>query len=361
MIRRSVQNLKPYTPGEQPKIPNLIKLNTNENAYPPSPRVAEALQHFSPESLNRYPDPMCTQIRIRLAELNHCAPENIFVGNGSDEVLRLATQAWVEDDESIGYFNPSYSLYPVLAEIRDVAHVGFPLPTNSTDFAYFFADTDQNEEKFRTLLPPSMRLPRLFFLANPNAPTSTHFRFGDVLTFCKPFGGVVVIDEAYADFAEENCGELPRLLTNAVVCRTLSKAWSLAGIRLGYFIGPQPLIESLYKIKDSYNVNALTQCVALAALSDPDWMLQNRNKIIQTRTRLTNELRSLGWVVPSSSTNFLWCTPPASLTALAVKDRLREKGIIIRHFPGPLTGDKIRITIGTDPQTDALLDVLKSL
>ena len=202
-------------------------------------------------------------------------------------------------------------------------------------------------------------IPQLFFIANPNAPTSTLFHKNQMRRFCEKFPGIVVIDEAYVAFADEDCVELALSMPNAVVCRTMSKAWSLAGIRLGYLIGPAELIESVYKIKDSYNVNFLTQEVALAALSDPDWMKSNRNKIVATRTRLSTELKSMEWEVADSATNFLWCAPPPPATADSVKSLLRSHGVIVRHFPGPITGGHIRITIGTDEQTDILLGVLK--
>jgi len=345
MIRKAVHALAPYTPGEQPKIPNLVKLNTNENAYPPSPKVAEALRTFAAGGLNRYPDPLCMQIREKLAEQHGCAIDNIFVGNGSDEVLRLATYAWVEDDGAIGYFSPSYSLYPVLTDIRDVRHVRLPLPAPD--------GLDEARAALNADAPPA-----LLQIANPHAPTSTLFPQADVRRFCEDAPGVVLVDEAYVAFAETDCVALALSLPNVVVCRTLSKAWSLAGVRLGYAIGPAPLIDALFKIKDSYNVNALTQAVALAALADPGWMLINQNKIIATRKRLAQALRSRRWQVADSATNFLWCAPPPPATATGVQTLLRRHGIIIRHFPGPETGDHIRITIGTDEQTDLLLDVL---
>ncbi len=346
MIRKSVEKLTPYTPGEQPKIPNLVKLNTNENAYPPSPKVAEAIQAFDFSKLRLYPDPMCVRIREILAAEHGCSIDNIFVGNGSDEVLRIATYAWVEDTGAIGYFNPSYSLYPVLAEIRDVAGVELPLPSTET-----LADCIN-----KAALP---KIPDLFLIANPNAPTSTLLPPHEMKRFCTDYPGVVVIDEAYVAFAETDCVELALSMPNVVVSRTLSKAWSLAGVRLGYMIGPIDLIGALYKIKDSYNVNFLTQEVAVAALSDPGWMKINRNKIVATRKRLAAALMDLGWTVADSATNFLWCIPPTPATANAVMTNLRSHGIIVRHFPGPVTGDHIRITIGTDEQTDFLLDVLK--
>lgn len=346
MIRKSVQELEPYKPGEQPKTQNLIKLNTNENAYPPSPQVEEALRKFDYGKLRLYPDPMCTRIREMLGAQLGCSAENIFVGNGSDEVLRAVTYAYVEDDGAIGYFVPSYSLYPVLTAIRNVRGIALPLPTaGELPYALEKAGADN--------------IPDLFFVANPNAPTSTFIESDQMRRFCEKNPNVVLIDEAYAAFADGNCLDLALTMPNVLVCRTMSKAWSLAGIRLGYAVGSVELIEALYKIKDSYNINFLTQEVAIAALSDPAWMHANRDRIVATRTRLLAEMRKLGWQCEDSATNFLWCSPPPPLNAEAAQAMLRRHGIIVRYFPGPQTGNHIRITIGTDEQTDALLEVLR--
>lgn len=344
MIRKSVQNLTPYTPGEQPKLAKLIKLNTNENAYPPSPKVGEALSQMDFERLRLYPDPLCIRIRELIAAEFGCSIDNIFVGNGSDEVLSLATEAFVENDGTIGFFNPSYSLYPVLTDIRDAKQVEFPLPETSEELAQ---------------LSKTNKLPDLFFLTNPNAPTSTIFSLEAIEEFCKNTDSVVIVDEAYGDFAsQKSAATLIDKYPNLMVCRTLSKSYSLAGIRLGYLIGNVELIEALYKIKDSYNVNMLTQVAAIAALEDPEWMKENCKRICATRDRIKQELRNRGWFVAESQTNFLWAKPPAPFTAPELRDALRAEGIIIRYFSQEQTKDFIRITIGTDPQMDEMLEVI---
>jgi Histidinol-phosphate/aromatic aminotransferase and cobyric acid decarboxylase len=355
MIRSSVQRLAPYTPGEQPKIPGIIKLNTNENAYPPSPKVAEALRSFDAARLARYPDPLCVRLREAILRHDSAAPAlpafsiaNIFAGNGSDEVLRLATDAWVENRGGIAYFNPSYSLYPVLTDIREARRVEIPLPKPERFAAETLAALDREK-------------PDLLFIANPNAPTSEFYPKAAIREICENFSGVVVIDEAYGAFAGEDCLELALTLPNAVVSRTMSKAWSLAGIRLGYVIGAEPLVSALYKIKDSYNVNFLTQAAAEAAFSDPAWMLANRAKIIATRDRVACALRAFGWQCADSATNFLWCSPPPPLAAAEIEKYLRAKNIIVRYFPGPTTGAHLRITIGTDSDMDAMLNILRSI
>jgi histidinol-phosphate aminotransferase len=339
LVRKSVRDLCAYTPGEQPKRPGLIKLNTNENPYPPSPRVGEALSLLDPAVLRLYPDPVCASLRQVIADLHGVKLDQVFAGNGSDEILALCTRAFVEDDGSIGYFEPSYSLYPVLAAIRDVTGVacrlgvGFEWP--ATDPA-----------------PAS-----LFFLANPNAPTSMLFPKARVRAFCEAFPGVVLIDEAYVDFAREDCVDLARTRKNVLVMRTLSKSYSLAGIRLGYTIGPAPLIEALFKIKDSYNVDRVTQEVAAAALSDPAYMRGNAARIKATRGRLAGILASRGFDVSPSETNFLWVRPWRR-AAKEVFEILKAREVLVRYFPGELTGEHLRITVGSDRDVDRLLEVL---
>lgn len=340
-ICKNVEALTAYTPGEQPKDPNIIKLNTNENPYPPSPKVAEALRTFDYARLRLYPDPLFMALRKQLAEIYGCTVDQVFIGNGSDEILALCTRAFVENEGSIGYFVPSYSLYPVLTDIRNVQHAPVAL---TTDFQWQM---------------PADYAASLFFMTNPNAPTSMMHDKQIVSAFCKSFSGVVLIDEAYGDFAETTCMDLACAPgnTNTLVMRTFSKSFSLAGLRFGYVIGPEPLITALYKIKDSYNMDMLAQVVAQAALSDLDYMRANVAKIRATRQRLTTALTQRGWHVCPSQTNFLFARPPQK-NAAEVFAYLKSEKIYVRYFPGPLTGDYLRITIGTDDQTDTLLATL---
>ena len=341
-IRTSVEALTPYTPGEQPRVAGLIKLNTNENPYPPSPRVAEALAGFAAEALRLYPDPMAVALRRVIADLHGCGVENVFAGNGSDEVLALCTRAFVEPGGRIGMFDPSYSLYPVLSAIADVALAPVPL------------DADFGLPRPASGLPPSASL---FFLTTPNAPTGLQYPRADVEAFCAAFPGVVVLDEAYGDFAPHNFMDLGLGRPNVLVSRSLSKSYSLAGLRLGYAVGSAPLIEALYKIKDSYNLDALAQAAGAAALRDQAWMRANVAKIVATRERVARELRARGWTVLPSATNFLFAKP-AGKPAKVVFDALRARNILVRHFPGPRTGDFLRITIGTDAQMDQFVQAL---
>lgn len=334
--RTSVDALTPYVPGEQPKGGGIVKLNTNENPYGPSPRVAEALRAASPDDLRLYPDPVSSGLVRQLADLHGCAPEQVFVGNGSDEVLALCARAFAERNGAIGWFDPSYSLYPVLAAIEDIRARPVPLPA---DFSW--------------TMPADYRA-SLFFLTNPNAPTSLLFPKGQVAAFCRAFAGVVLVDEAYVDFAPANCLDLALSLPNTLVARTLSKSYSLAGIRLGYAVGPAPLVGALYKIKDSYNVSRLTQSLAAAALADQAWMRENVRKITATRDRVAQALRARGWTVLPSAANFLFARPAAA-PARAVFEALRERRVFVRYFAAPATADYLRITIGTDEQMETLL------
>ena len=340
-ICKNVQALEAYTPGEQPKDPAIVKLNTNENPYPPSPKVGELLKTFDYARLRLYPDPLFMALRTRLAEIHDCSVNQIFIGNGSDEILALCTRAFVENDGSIGYFDPSYSLYPVLADIRGVerrpvkldANFGWQMPSNYTA--------------------------SLFYITNPNAPTSMMHDKTIVAAFCKSFKNVVLIDEAYGDFADSNCMDLALVPenNNTLVMRTFSKSFSLAGLRFGYVIGPELLIHALYKIKDSYNMDMLAQAVALAALSDLAYMKANVQKIRATRARLTQELTIRGWKVCPSQTNFLFARPPKG-NAKEIFDALKQSKIYVRYFPSPATCEYLRITIGTEEQTDKLLAAL---
>ena len=347
-IAKSVQALTPYTPGEQPKDRSVIKLNTNENPYPPSPLVEKTLASFDLDRLRRYPDPVFAELREKIAERDGTAPARVFVGNGSDEVLTLAARAFVDDDEAIGSFDPSYSLYKTLAAIRNVPFAPSPL---ASDFTWTEPVTRAGDAPVA-----------LFLLTNPNAPTSVRYPREQVADFAKSFLGVVLVDEAYADFADDTCMPLAAAADNAnvVVMRTLSKSFSLAGLRLGYCVGPEDLIEALYKVKDSYNVDAVAQAVALAALNDLPWMRANVAKVRKTRARVVKALVRRGWDVPASETNFLFARP-AHRPAQDIFAALREEHVYVRYFPGPRTGDRLRITIGTDAEMDEFLAAVARL
>ena len=275
--------------------------------------------------------------------LHGCEIENVFVGNGSDEVLALCIRAFVERNGSVGYFDPSYSLYPILADIEDVEKRPVSL-----DVAF---DWQMPEDYSASL----------FFLTNPNAPTSLQYSKANVESFVEGFKGVVLIDEAYADFAKENSMDLALAKANVLVARTLSKSYSLAGIRLGYCVGHAELIGALYKIKDSYNVNYLTQEIARVAILDQDTMKANVQAIVETRKLVADKLTELGFQVGPSETNFLW-VKPLSITAKTWFDELRKKNIIVRYFGNDeRTEDYLRITIGTAPEMFKFLDAIEEV
>ena len=346
-VRQAVASLRPYTPGEQPREGDVVKLNTNENPYPPSPRVLEALARLDMESLRRYPDPVCAALRARIAALHGCDADRVFVGNGSDEVLALCTRAFVEDDGCIGYFDPSYSLYPVLADIRAVKRCPVALDGE-------FQWPVDGAGAWR--LPPGCAR-SLFFFTNPNAPTGMQCPRARVRAFCEAAEGVVVLDEAYVDFAREHHMDLALERDNVLVARSLSKSFSLAGLRVGYAVGAAPLIEALHKVKDSYNLGAVPQALALAALSDIGTMERHVKRIQHTRERLREGLTARGFTVCPSEANFVWAKPEAE-PAKQVFDRLKANRILVRYFDGPRTGDYLRISVGTDADIDALLNVL---
>ena len=343
-IAKSVQRLTPYVPGEQPKESSVVKLNTNENPYLPSPKCADVLKGFDLHRLRRYPDPVFAALRARIAAIWKTVPERVFVGNGSDEILTLAAKAFVDDGETIGSLDPSYSLYKTLAAIRDVPFVPTPL---DADYTW------NGKIKGR---------PALFLLTNPNAPTSVLTPPEAIIAAAKRFKGVLLVDEAYADFAKSNCVPLATATDNkcVIVMRTLSKSFSLAGLRLGYCIGPEDLIEALYKVKDSYNVDAVAQTVALAALNDLPWMRANVAKVRKTRARVAKTLAKRGWDILPSDSNFLFARP-AHRPAAEIFAALRARHIYVRYFPGPRTGDRLRITIGTDAEMDTFLSAVAAL
>ena len=369
-ITKCVRRLEAYVPGEQPKSKAVVKLNTNENPYPPSPRCAEALRGFDLDRLRRYPDPNFTALREALAKLNGTRPENVFVGNGSDEVLSLAARAFVEDDEAIGSLDPSYSLYKTLAAIRDVKWVGKDVRRETEDVTAHVSRLASSNVS-------------LFLWTNPNAPTGEFAEPEAIADFARKFPGVVIVDEAYADFARANCMGLATRPgnRNLMVMRTFSKSYSLAGLRVGYLVGPKDLVDALYKVKDSYNVDAVAQAVALAAVRDQAWMRANVAKVVKTRAELTEELVRRGWDVIPSESNFLFARPPApaepqrrnskpvasgrkaaaAKAAAAIFEALRERNIFVRYFPGPKTGDRLRITVGTDAQVKKLLRALDAI
>jgi histidinol-phosphate aminotransferase len=367
LIRTLLRKLHAYVPGEQPKIKGLIKLNTNENPYPPSPKVLATVKAAVDGRLRLYPNPTAERLREKLAWLHRCQPENIIVGNGSDELLALATRAFVEPTPalvepaamvirprpwkySIQYFTPSYSLYPVLADIHGTL-------TNTvllhTDFS----------------LPPlrELKLGRIWdfkaaltFVTTPNAPSGRGYSTAELETLCKAQEGVMVLDEAYVDFADENAMHLALKHPHVLVARTFSKAYSLCFQRVGYFVGHPELITALHKIRDSYNVNGLGQIAAEATLDDLPYYRTNFQKIIAVREELGRKLTRLGFRVCPSQTNFIFVKPPV-FPAAAWLQKLRDRKILVRWFNLPEVEDFLRISIGTPAEAEALVRAVRAI
>lgn len=341
-IRQSVQKLHPYVPGEQPRGGDVLKLNTNENPYPPSPKVFEAMASVDADALRKYPHPTGAPLCQAIAELHGLAPEQVLVSNGSDEILALCTRAFLEDDGVIGYMEPSYSLYPILCDIADVHHKGYPL---HADFSWTIPEEIDAD---------------FFFLTRPNAPSSLSLPLDEVRRLAGRVHGVLLVDEAYADFAEDDAVGLLAECDNLLISRTLSKSYSLAGIRMGYVLGSATLVEALYKIKDSYNTDVLAQRIAEAAIRDQDWMQTNAKAVCGTRARVTKELETRGYDVLPSQTNFVFAKPGQG-GAAEIFAGLKAENVYIRYFPGELTGEYLRITIGTDQEMDRFFAVLDGL
>lgn len=343
LIRKSVDALNAYIPGEQPQGEDVVKLNTNENPWLCTPEAHDILREIDVSVLAKYPDPVCTEVRKVIAEKHEVGIGNVFAGNGSDEVLALCIRAFVErDGGSVGFFDPSYSLYPVLADIEDVETRPVAL-----------------DDKFGWQMPADYEA-SVFFLTNPNAPTSLLFPKEKIEEFVSDFKGVVVIDEAYVDFASEDCMALALEYKNVLVCRTLSKSYALAGIRFGYCVGNKDLIDALYKIKDSYNVNTLTQELARVALLDQGTMEAITAAVKNSRKLMTEELQTLGFDVCPSETNFLWAKPPKP-GAKKIFEELKKRNVFVRWFDGDRTRDYLRITVGTDQQTMQLIAALEEI
>lgn len=343
LIRQSVQALDGYVPGEQPQGSDVVKLNTNENPWLCSAEVHDILREIDVASLAKYPDPVCTEVRKVIAQKHSVGVGNVFAGNGSDEVLALCIRAFVErNGGSVGYFDPSYSLYSVLAQIEDVETRPVALDES---FGWQMAEDYEAS---------------VFFLTNPNAPTSLLFPKEKIEEFICSFPGVVVIDEAYVDFASENCMDFATEYKNVLVCRTLSKSYALAGIRFGYCVGNKDLIDALYKIKDSYNVNMLTQELARVALLDQGSMEAITAAVKNSRKLMTEELQMLGFNVLPSETNFLWTKPPKP-GAKSIFEELKKHNVFVRWFDGDRTRDYLRITVGTDAQTMLLVEALEEI
>jgi len=329
-------------PGAQPPAGGgVIKLNTNESPYAPSPRVREAIATFQGDRLRLYPDPSATRLRTRAAEVYGRPVEGVLVGNGSDELIGLLVRAVVDPGASVAFPVPTYSLYETVVALHGARSREVPFP-----------------EDWRLPLEAlvATRAP-LTFVCNPNSPSGTAAPLADLERLARDADGVVVVDEAYGDYADVDAMALLDRLPNVVVLRTMSKSFALAGLRVGLAFGHPDLISGLATLKDSYNVNCLTQVAAEAALADVAHMRQGVARIRATRARLSTALESLGYRVPPSEANFVLAVR-AGVDQGPVAAALAAEGILVRHFSTSRLKDALRITVGTDDEVDALLGAL---
>jgi histidinol-phosphate aminotransferase len=336
--------MQPYTPGEQPRGGELIKLNTNENPYPPPPAVIQAICDAASGPLNRYPSPMAQPFRIAAAELLGLpGPEWILAGNGSDEILTILVRGFVGEGERLRLPHPSYILYRTLADIQGAQweQVAFE-PDWSLPAAF-----SEGDDKLRLVLLP-----------NPNSPSGTMIPPSEVEKIANTLDCPLVVDEAYVDFADDSCIDLVRRNERVLVTRTLSKSYALAGVRFGYLVAQPQIIAELTKIKDSYNCDMISIAAATAAMQSSAWLAGIRKTMLATRERMAARLSQLGFDVTPSQANFVWCRHPDG-NHEAIYEHCKAGGYLIRFMKYPGYGDGLRISVGTDEQIDACLDLIQ--
>lgn len=345
-FRPNVLKMQGYVPGEQPKDPLVIKLNTNENPYAPPKAVLDTLQTLADDRLRLYPEPTADTLRQALSKVYGWPMDGIVVGNGSDEILNMLFVAAVGEGDLVQYPDLTYSLYPVLARIRE----------GKTKEVALTPKYDLPFEKF----DPKARLTLLGY---PNPPVGNCFSMKNIEAFVKKAKGLVLIDEAYVDFADHHCLALAKKYPNVLILRTMSKSFSLAGARLGWVFAHSDVVEQLMKVKDSYNVNRMTQAVGLAALQAESLkeVAKNVSHIKLERNTLAECLRNIGFSVPDSQANFLLATYPGKPKAEDIYKNLKKRGVLIRYFSHPRLKDSLRITIGTPEQNARLLEELQKL
>jgi histidinol-phosphate aminotransferase len=340
-------DLQPYVPGEQPRMAELVKLNTNESPLGPSPRVLEAIRAEAADTLRLYPDPQATALRSALAAYHHVGLEQVFVGNGSDEVLAHAFAALLRHDAPLLFPDITYSFYPVWCLLFDIAHETVPL-----------------DEAMRVRVSDYRRPAGAIVVPNPNAPTGLALSRAEIATLLEEHpDNPVVIDEAYVDFGAETAIPLVASHANLLVVHTMSKSRALAGLRVGYAIGHRDLIEALIRVKDSFNsypLGRLAQMGAIASLRDEAWFQESRARVIEGRQRLSRGLLRLGFEVLPSSANFVFARHPARDGA-ALALALRQRAVIVRHFAASRTENHLRITVGTDAQIDRLFSTFSDI
>lgn len=344
-FRTAVQTMQAYVPGEQPQQGKFLKLNTNENPYPPPLPVMTAIMEAANGHLERYPDPLGTAFRMQAADILGVQPDWILCGNGSDDILTIVTRALVGEGDTLRLPYPSYILYKTLAQLQGATweEIRFrPDFTLDESFA-------QRQDRLK-----------LVFLPNPNSPSGTLIPPEEIARLADRLDCPLLVDEAYVDFAETSCIELVKQNPRIMVSRTLSKSYALAGLRFGFLVAQPAMIRMFRKVKDSYNCDALSLAGATAAISNRKWLAENRAKIIATRTWMTDRLRSLGFSVTDSHANFVWCTT-AGHSAQRLYEGLKAQKVLVRYMNYQGWGDGLRISVGTDEGARAALTILESL
>lgn len=334
-FRDNVLGMAGYAPGEQPRDKKYVKLNTNENPYPPSPKVLDAIKAAANPDLRLYPDPMATRLRAKIAEVHGVSPDQIIAGQGGDDILNLIVRACADKGDKVASIYPSYTLYDTLAELQEAEFV------RVNDLAGL-ADAGA----------------AVSFVCNPNAPTGVWTEMAALDELAPKLDGLLVIDEAYADFAQDTCTPLVGKHENVIVVRSMSKSFSLAGMRLGYGIAQRPVIEQLFKVKESYNLDRVSLAAAEAALGDLEHMRGNVERVIATRERLAAELEAMGLSAYPSRANFIFFRID---DAPGVKQKLMDRGVLVRYLGLPGFEDHIRVSIGTDEEVRRFLTELKAI
>ena len=339
--------LEAYTPGEQPQDKKYIKLNTNESPYPPSQGVLDAVNTDAVSLLNLYPDPECKNLRRTIAEQYTVEEKNVFVGNGSDDILNFAFMAFCGKDSPAAFPDISYGFYKVYAELHAIPFTEIPL-----------------NGKLEVCVRDYIGINKNIFIANPNAPTGLTLSLDDISRICESNqNNIVVIDEAYVDFGAESSVNLTKKFDNLITVMTYSKSRSMAGARLGFAIANEEIIKDLEKIKYStnpYSINRLTNLAGIAALKDNSYYVENCKKIIEAREYTKVELQKLGFELTDSKSNFIF-TKNSNIDGEMLYIKLKEKGILVRHFSKDRIKDYVRITVGTKEQMDALLAAIKTV
>ena len=343
-FRTNIEGLKGYVPGEQPNHTNILKLNTNENPYPPSPHALKALREVTAENLRRYPHPFADEFRQAVSEVLELKRDWILVGNGSDDLLTMVLRATADRTRAVAYPVPTYVLYRTLAKIQDAPIIEVP-----------FDDT------FTLPVETLVRADApLTIIANPNSPSGSSAPIAQLRELAERLSGILVIDEAYAEFSEHPAIELVEQFRRVIILRSLSKSHGLAGLRLGFGIAHPSLLSGLKKVKDSYNVDAVAAFVGSAAIRDTDYTRSVITRIQASRNQLTKNLEAIGFRVWPSQANFVLTRPPDG-NARHLYEELKEAGILVRHFDDDQLSDKLRITVGTDVQNARLIEVLINL